>query len=59
MLVFSIRAHLFQIEIICSYSCCFERLVSVKPKSVHGIRSSYYLVRVNYKPEEAQKINLL
>jgi SAM-dependent methyltransferase len=59
ILVCNIRAHLYQIEIICSLSCCFEHLVPVKPKHVHAIRSSYYLVAVNYKPKETKKLNLL
>ncbi len=59
ILVFNLRPYLSQTEIICMLSCCFERLVPVKPKSVHAIRSSYYLVGVNYKRDAAQKLNLL
>ncbi|CAF3496703.1 unnamed protein product [Rotaria socialis] len=59
ILVFNIRPFLFQVEILCLLSCCFESLLPVKPKRVHIIRSSYYLIGVNYKPEKAQKMNLL
>jgi hypothetical protein len=59
ILVFNLRPHIYQVEIVCLLSCCFERLFPIKPKSVHGIRSSYYLVGVNYKSDVAQKLNIL
>ncbi len=59
ILVFNIKAHLCLIEIVCSLSCCFERLISVKPKNVFAIRSSFYLIGINYKREKTQTSTLL
>jgi hypothetical protein len=59
ILVFNIRTHITVTEIICSLSCCFERLIPVKPDNAYAIRSSFYLVGVNYKREKTQKSTFL
>lgn len=59
IMVCNLGPHISKIEIICLLSYCFEHLLPIKPKTVRGIRSSYYLVGRNYKPEETHKTNLL
>ncbi|KAI9098821.1 hypothetical protein DFS34DRAFT_649524 [Phlyctochytrium arcticum] len=53
IVVSNMKPLLYNLEILCFLHPLFEQLIPVKPTGVHTIRSSYYLVALGFKREDA------
>ncbi|KAJ3158280.1 hypothetical protein HDU86_002989 [Geranomyces michiganensis] len=54
VLVSNMKPHLHNLEILCFLKEMFATLVPVKPKQVHTIRSSFYLVALDFNLDAAK-----
>ncbi|KND01347.1 uncharacterized protein SPPG_03159 [Spizellomyces punctatus DAOM BR117] len=59
IIVSNMKPQLQNLEILCFLNDFFTELVPVKPKGVHTIRSSYYLVALGYNREKSLRMNVL
>ncbi|KAI8917869.1 hypothetical protein DFJ77DRAFT_458125 [Powellomyces hirtus] len=57
VIVSNMKPHLHNLEIVCFLKDHFDTLIPVKPKQVHTIRSSYYLVAMGFDYDKAVRNN--